>query len=120
MPLHQRDFILRLIEEAGAAVARLRARLGLGGLAEMETLVRDAETAQEALFGQLWPSVRLLDAHSAVMLIGDTRRVAAWAELLRIQAAAHRSAGAPEQADRLTSRADALRLEAERRDRAAG
>ena len=34
MPLHQRDFILRLIEQAGAAVARLRAMLGLGTSAE--------------------------------------------------------------------------------------
>jgi hypothetical protein len=120
MPLHQRDYILRLIEQAGAAIARLRARLGLGGATEMETLVRDAETAQEVLLGPVWPSVRFLDPRSAVMLIGDSRRVAAWAELLRIQAAAHRQAGAPEHADRLASRADALQLEAERRDRAAG
>jgi hypothetical protein len=118
MPLHQRDYILRLIEEAGAAIARLRVMLGAGDASELETVVQEAEAAQAALLPTVWPSVRLLDPRSAVMLIGDTRRVRAWAELLRIQADAHRQAGAVDQAARLTTRAEALEGEAEERDQA--
>lgn len=105
--LHQRDLILRLIEQAGAAIARLRARLGLGAT-EAERVVRDAEQAQAALFGQLWPSVRVLDPTSAAMLVGDARQLHAWLDLMRVQAAAYEQIGATEESQALTARADAL------------
>lgn len=118
MPLHQRDFILRLIEQAGAAITRLRAMLGLGTAAEAETVIQEAEAAQSALLGPLWPAVRLLDPASAVSLIGDTRRVGAWAELLRLQAAAHEIRRNAAEAERLTMRADGLERESARREQA--
>lgn len=111
MPLHQRDFILRLIEQAGAAAARIREMLGLGTVPP-ETMIHEAETAQAALLGSLWPAVRVLDPASAVLLIGEARQVFAWGELLRLQAAAHDRRGDREQADRLRDRADALEREA--------
>jgi hypothetical protein len=106
--LHQRDLILRLIEQAGVAVARLRARLGLGTTAEAEIVVREAEQAQAALFGSLWPSVRVLDPTSAAMLVGDARQFHAWLDLLRVQAAAYEQIGAMQEYQALTARADAL------------
>ena len=106
--LHQRDLILRLIEQAGVAVARLRARLGLGGTAEAEIVVQEAEQAQAALFGALWPSLRVLDPTSAAMLVGDARQLQAWLDLLRVQAAAYEQIGAMPEARALTARADAL------------
>ena len=106
--LHQRDLILRLIEQAGVAVARLRARLGLGTTAEAEIVVREAEQAQAALFGTLWPSLRVLDPTSAAMLVGDARRLHAWLDLLRVQAAAYEQIGAKQEWQALTARADAL------------
>ena len=114
MPLHQRDFILRLIEQAGAAVARLKARLGLGGATEAETVIREAEDAQTALLGPLAAAVRVLDPASAAMLVGESRQIRAWTELLRLQARAHELRGDSAQADRLTRRADALDREAAR------
>ncbi len=106
--LHQRDFILRLIEQAGAAVARLRAMLGLGNTAEAEIVVHEAEQAQAALFGALWASVRVLDPASAAMLVGDARQLHAWLDLLRVQAAAYEQIGAMAESQALTARADAL------------
>jgi hypothetical protein len=50
VPLHQRDFILRLIEQAGVAVARLEARL-LGKSRNAGALEREAarmEAAEES------------------------------------------------------------------------
>jgi hypothetical protein len=120
MPLHQRDFILRLIEQAGVAVARLKALLGLGGAAEAETVLHEAEGAQSALLGPIWPTVRLLDPASAAMLVGDPRRVSAWAELLRLQAAAYEIRGDAAEAERLTKQAEALEREAGRLKHAAG
>lgn len=111
MPLHQRDFILRLIEQAGIAAARIREMLGLGMVAP-ETMIQESENAQAALLGSLWPAVRVLDPASAVMLIGEVRQVVAWGELLRLQAAAHDRLGDQDQADRLRDRADALEREA--------
>ncbi len=106
--LHQRDFILRLIEQAGVAIAQLRARLGLGTSAEAEVVVREAEQAQAALFGSLWPSVRVLDPASAAMLVGDARQLRAWLDLMRVQAAAYERIGAVQESQALTARADAL------------
>jgi K+-sensing histidine kinase KdpD len=106
--LHQRDFILRLIEQAGAAIAQLRARLGLGTSAEAEVVVREAEQAQAALFGSLWASVRVLDPTSAAMLVGDARQLHAWLDLMRVQAAAYEQIGATQESQALTARADAL------------
>lgn len=106
--LHQRDFILRLIEQAGVAVARLRAMLGKGSSSDAELVVQEAAQAQAALFGPLWPAVRVLDPASAAMLIGEERQLRAWVELLRVQAAAHERLGRPVEAEGLISRADAL------------
>jgi hypothetical protein len=106
--LHQRDFILRLIELAGVAVARLRAMLGQGGGSDAELVVQEADQAQAALFGSLWPVVRVLDPASAAMLISEERQLRAWVELLRVQAAAHERLGRLDEAAGLITRADAL------------
>ena len=113
MPLHQRDFILRLIEQAGVALARLKAKL-LGKAADAGEILFEAEQAQSGLLGPLWPAVRHLDAASAAMLVGEPRMLRAWIELLRVEAAAHELAGNADHTNRLTVRVEALELEARR------
>lgn len=53
MPLHQRDFILRLIEQAGVAVARLKARL-LGKSRDTGEILHEAQRAQGELLTSLY------------------------------------------------------------------
>lgn len=103
----QRDYLLRMIEQAAAAVARLRQRL-LGG-EPPEEIARDARAAQVELLGNDAPMLMMLDARSAAHALGDKDRIAAWAELLRVEAIALRDAGRTVEAERLDGHADALK-----------
>lgn len=102
----ERDFILRMIAAAAAAVARLRERL-IGG-AQPDEIVEAARAAQGELLGKDLAMLRALDPSSAVHVLGDKERLAAWADLLRLEAEAHRKAGRVGEADALDRRADAL------------
>ena len=80
MSLVQKDYILRLIESLAAAVARVRKRKEAGDLVGAR---RELDMAIGELLG---PSARLapmMDSRTASQLVGDGRRVAAWATLLR-------------------------------------
>lgn len=80
MSLVQKDYILRLIESITAALARVLRRKETGDLVGAR---RELDMAIGELLG---PSARLapmMDSHTASQLIGDGRRVAAWATLLR-------------------------------------
>jgi hypothetical protein len=79
----ERDYILRQINQASIALARLRERL-VGG-AQPDEIVQAARAAQ-----------------------GELQVVAMWADLLRIEADAHRTAGRIDEADAIDRRADAL------------
>lgn len=87
----ERDFILRLIAAAAAAVGRLRSRLAGGG--SPDEIVRDARAAQGELLGKDAQLLRMLDPASAAHALGDPARLKEWVELLRIEADAHRAAG---------------------------
>ena len=103
---YERDYLMRMIAAAAAAVARLRERLK-GGASPRE-IAEEARSAQGALLGSEAPLLRVLDAPSAVHAIGDADRIRALVELLRLEADATRLAGDPLAADALERRADAL------------
>lgn len=112
MPV-QRDYVLRLLEVAAAALRRLRELLG-AGTAEPEVIVEEARAAQAALFGDTWPLLQRVDAATATALIRDPRQLALWADLLRAEADASRCAGDTERADYLDTRATVVADAAER------
>ena len=80
MSLVEKDYIHRLIESIAAAVARVRKRKEAGDLVGAR---RELDMAIGELLG---PSARLapmMDNRTASQLVGDGRRVASWATLLR-------------------------------------
>ena len=78
------DYLLRLIQEAAAALRRLRTRLG-GGESAAE-VSRDADAAIGTLLGPQRAMLERLDAWSAANLLGDPERVLVWSDLLHLQA----------------------------------
>jgi hypothetical protein len=115
MPSSQSDYILRLIEEIGAALRRLRERLARG-VPVAPDVVDEAERLQAQLFGPLWPTLRMVDSATAAGLVPDHRRLELWLELLHLQADATRLAGDHGAALSLARRAAELAHELERRE----
>jgi hypothetical protein len=107
----ERDYLLRMINQASIALARLRERL-LGGTTPDE-IIAAVRAAQGELLGKDAAMLRMLDPASAAHVIGDKQQIAMWAELLRLEAEALRKAGRIEEADNLERRADALLKKAE-------
>jgi len=107
----QRDFLLRLINQASIALARLRERL-LGGT-NPDEIVAAARAAQGELLGKDAAMLTMLDPASAAHVLGDNQLVAMWAELLSLEADAHRSAGRDTEARALDQRATILRKKAD-------
>ena len=103
---YERDYIMRMIAAAAAAVARLRERLSGG--AEPDAIAREAQAAQTALLGNEATLLRALDAKSAAHAIGDGERVGAWAQLLLVESEAMRQMRDIDGADRLRKRAQQL------------
>ena len=102
----EKDYIMRMIAAAAAAVARLRERL-TGG-AQPAEIVAEARAAQGELLGPEVALLRALDPVSAAHAIGDEDRLRAWADLLLIEAEALRKAGRVVEADALMERLSAL------------
>lgn len=103
MPV-QRDYILRLLEQAAAVVRRLREMLR-GGAASPSEIEEQARAAQAELFGETWALLQRVDVATALGLIRDARQLALWAELLRIEAQANRQLGDEQRAQDLDARA---------------
>ena len=103
MPV-QRDYLLRLLEEAAAVVRRLRELLTRKGAPPAE-IVEEARAAQAALFGDTWALLQRVNVTTATGLIRDTRQLALWAELLRVEAEANRQLGDEQRAQDLAARA---------------
>lgn len=107
MPIAQRDYVLRLIEQIAALLRRLLEKLTAGRAAAPE-VVREAQQAQGELLGPLADILPRLDATSAVQALGEPRQVALWIELLRLEATAVRLLGEGERALALERRAGEL------------
>lgn len=102
MPAARDDYLLRLIQEAAAALRRFRSRLG-GGESPDE-VSRDAGVAIGTLLGPQRPLLERLDGWSAANLLGDPERVQLWSELLLLQSDAERVMGRTAKADALKAR----------------
>lgn len=103
MPV-QRDYILRLLEQAAVALRRLRELLGRG-TGEPAAIVEETRAAQGALFGDTWALLERVDVATATALIRDARQLAVWADLLRLEADASRALGDVKRAEYLETRA---------------
>jgi len=108
MPSAREDYLLRMIQQLAAIVARLRERLTGATAAEAAEIEREAGAAIGTLLGPQATLLNQLDANSAARLVGSAERVAMWVTLIRVQADAHRASDRTEAADRLAARADAL------------
>jgi hypothetical protein len=109
MPSAREGYLIRLIQQVGEVLRRLRERLtGQASAGEAAAVEREAGAAIGTLLGPQAALLRQLDPASAVRLVADAHRVALWVALLRVQADAHRASGAADVADRLAARANAL------------
>jgi hypothetical protein len=106
MPAARDDYLLRLIQQAAAALRRFRERLGTGE--STEGVSRDVAEAISTLLGPQRMMLERLDGWSAANLLGDPERVFLWAELVRLQSDLERAAGRDARADTLAARATAL------------
>lgn len=112
MPV-QRDYILRLLEQAAAVLRHLRELLATG-TAEPAGIVAEARAAQAALFGETWMLLQQVDVATATGLVRDSRQLSLWADLLRVEAEANRSLGDAERAEHLETRAAGIAAAAAR------
>lgn len=121
MLTERRDYLLRLIQQAGAAARRLRELLtGVG--VDAGEVSREADQAISALLGG-GPQAQLLervDPDTAVRLVGDKERLRVWIDLLRVQAKALHAAGSDGQAHGVEARAAALEAAQGRQDQSLG
>lgn len=115
MLTERRDYLLRLIQQAGVAAARLRERLTGEGSAP-ESVARDADAEITALMapGPQATLIERVDADTAVRLVEDPARIAAWIELLQVKADALAASGNANAAQALRERATTLRDAAQR------
>lgn len=109
MPAARDDYLLRLIQQAAAALRRLRGRLSGGDDAAQE-VAAEAHAVIGELLGTRRELFDRLDPHSAAQLLGDPERVRLWADLLTLRADAVAATGNRDEAGRLTQRSTALRL----------
>jgi hypothetical protein len=112
VPSAREDYLLRMIAQAAEALRRVRERLAGG--ANAGEVVRDAGAAIGELLGTQRSTLDILDARSAVLLVGDRERITLWVSLLRVNAEAERARHNDAVADRLDARADALEQAASR------
>jgi len=107
----ERDYIMRMIAAAAAAVAALRKMLTDG--ASPRDVVDAARDAQGDLLGKDVVMLRAIDPTTAAMMTG-LERLLAWADLLDVESEALRADGRAAEADVATQRAAALRERATR------
>jgi hypothetical protein len=108
MSLH-RDYILRMVEMVRLALARILRRKEEGDFAGAR---QELEAAYDQLLGPLEEVAPLVDSVTAAQLMGDPRRVLAWARLLAEDADLRRRLGEEMRADIIEHRALELALEA--------
>src|SRR5687768_445596 len=105
----ERDYIMRMIAAAAAAVAALRKRLVDGE--STKDIIDAARAAQGDLLGKDIVLLRGIDPVTAAMMTGP-ERLAAWADLLDVEADALRADGRGAEADAAAQRAAAIRKRA--------
>lgn len=107
----QEDYILRMIQEAGEALRRVREMLTRSAVPTAGVRAELA-TATTRLLGPEAALLRQLDAETAVRLLNDHRRLDLWVDALELEADALALEGLSE-ADAVRRRADSLRAASE-------
>lgn len=105
----QYDILERMIRELAAVLAQLAGLRGAGRNQEALAAISDAE---RALLGPLADTAMLVDAATAAHMVGEPRRIAAWARLLRERADAMEEAGDVAGAGIIRDRSSRLAAEA--------
>lgn len=105
---NQEDYLLRLIQEAAAALRLLKHRLA-GTASTPEAVREQAGIAIRALLGARAQLLERIDAVSAAHLIGHPEHVELWAALLDVEADAAQRCGDLPSAEQLRARAQSLR-----------
>ena len=113
MPSAREDYLIRMIQQLGEVLRRLRQRLtGQVDPRDAAEVDGQAGAAIATLLGPQAPQLQQLAPASAVRIVGDADRVGLWIALLRVQADARRAdtrrTDRDETADRLAARASAL------------
>ncbi len=107
----QEDHLLRLIKQAAEALRRLREQLA--GSAEAAPSVRDEVRQSVAqLLGDEGPLLGVIDAHTAVRLLGSARKLEVWTQLLELEADAAEQHNKTSEAQALRARVTSLRAAA--------
>jgi hypothetical protein len=109
MLTERRDYLLRLIQQAGVAAARLRERLTGEGVSPGD-VAREADQEIAALMapGPQAALIERVDADTAVRLVEDPARIGAWIDLLHVKAEALAAAGSEAAAQALRQRVTTL------------
>lgn len=109
MSIARRDYILRMIEQLAAAIARIAGLRVSGRHDEALEVLRET---QNGLLGPLQPMIGRLDAASAVAMLGDASKIEAYLRLLAEEAAIYSAMRDGEKAGRVLRRLLALGREA--------
>lgn len=110
MPISSRDdWLLRLIQQMGAVIARM---LGLKNGGQIQEALQTLDDAQGELLGPLSGVIPRVDPATAAHMLGEPRRIAAWARLLHERADLLRLSGDAAGAASAAAQARALAQEA--------
>jgi hypothetical protein len=116
MPISSRDdYLLRIIQQMGAVLARM---LGLKNGGQVHEALQTLDDAEGELLGPQAEVVPRVDSATAAHILGEPQRIAAWARLLHERAALLRLAG--DEAGAALAAQRAIELAAEAQARAGG
>ncbi len=113
MAWRQQDYILRLIEQVGAAIQRA---FGLRDTGAPEIALYELRAAVNELLGPAAPLVSQVDVETAINIVGDPQRLALLARLLAAEADIQRTMEDDDAAGRLRHRAIYMARAAAARD----
>lgn len=105
----QDDFLLRELRKVAEMIARA---LGFRGSGELPAARTEIDTAYTTLLGQQADLLRMLDAPSAARLIGNPKKIAAFASVTAADAALAADMGNSNAEQHLAARAESLAKEA--------
>jgi hypothetical protein len=108
----QEDYLLRMMRQMGAVLARM---LGLKNGGQLHEATQALDDAEGELLGPLAQVVPRVDSATAAHIISNPQRIAAWARLLHERADLLRLAGDEAAAALAAARARELAAEAQAR-----
>ncbi len=113
MSLHQRDYILRMIERIAAVLARVLKKRTEGDLVGAR---QDIAEGMIDVLGPAGAMVRMVDSRTAADLLSDPDRITMYARLLDADAELQEALGQPAGAARSRQRALEVMRELQRRN----